>query len=71
MATPLLSGLALLLKMLAAQADELPPPAYQLAAHNAGIPSTVLFAIAQRESGLRVRDRLLPWPWTLNIAGSP
>ncbi|CRM38611.1 Transglycosylase SLT domain protein [Pseudomonas sp. 37 R 15] len=71
MATPRLSGLALLLTMLAAQADELPPPAYQLAAHNAGIPSTVLFAIAQQESGLRVRDRLLPWPWTLNIAGSP
>ncbi|WP_448125444.1 lytic transglycosylase [Pseudomonas veronii] len=71
MATPRLSGLALLLTMLAAQADELPPPAYQLAAHNAGIPSTVLFAIAQQESGLRVRDRLLPWPWTLNIAGTP
>jgi soluble lytic murein transglycosylase-like protein len=71
MATPRLSGLALMLTMLAVQADELPPPAYQLAAHDAGIPSTVLFAIALQESGIRVRGRLLPWPWTLNIAGTP
>lgn len=60
-----------MLMMLPVQADELPPPAYQLAAHDAGIPSTVLFAIALQESGIRVRDRLLPWPWTLNIAGTP
>ena len=60
-----------MLVMLAVQADELPPPAYQLAAHDAGIPSTVLFAIALQESGARVRGRLLPWPWTLNIAGTP
>ena len=60
-----------MLTMLAAQADELPPPAYQLAAQDAGIPSTVLFAIALQESGVRVRSRLLPWPWTLNIAGTP
>ncbi|MCP1446116.1 hypothetical protein J3D54_005248 [Pseudomonas sp. GGS8] len=71
MATPQLSGIALMLAMLAAQAEELPPPAYQLAAHNADIPSTVLFAIALQESGIRVRGRLLPWPWTLNIAGTP
>jgi hypothetical protein len=37
-----------MLTMLAVQADELPPPAYQLAAHDADIPSTVLFAIACR-----------------------
>ena len=60
-----------MLTMLAVQADELPPPAYQLAAHDADIPSTVLFAIALQESGIRVRGRLLPWPWTLNIAGTP
>ncbi|WLH20990.1 MULTISPECIES: lytic transglycosylase [Pseudomonas] len=71
MATPRLSGIALMLAMLSAQAEELPPPAYQLAAHDADIPSTVLFAIALQESGTRVRDRLLPWPWTLNIAGTP
>ncbi|WP_458127750.1 lytic transglycosylase [Pseudomonas sp. Z2-11] len=71
MATPRLSGIALMLTVLAVQADELPPPAYQLAAHNADIPSMVLFAIALQESGIHVRGRLLPWPWTLNIAGTP
>ncbi|VVN80152.1 hypothetical protein PS834_01019 [Pseudomonas fluorescens] len=71
MATPRLSGIALMLMMLAAQADELPPPAYQMAAHDADIPSTVLFAITLQESGIHVRGRLLPWPWTLNIAGIP
>ena len=60
-----------MLIMRVAQADELPPPAYQLAAHSADIPSAVLFAIALQESGIRVRGRLLPWPWTLNIAGTP
>jgi hypothetical protein len=71
MATPRLSGIAILLMVLAVQADELPPPAYQLAAHDADIPSTVLLAIALQESGIHVRGRLLPWPWTLNIAGTP
>ncbi|MFJ4131406.1 lytic transglycosylase [Pseudomonas cyclaminis] len=71
MAAPRLSGLVLMLMLLSAQADELPPPAYQLAAHSADIPSAVLFAIALQESGIRVRGRLLPWPWTLNIAGTP
>lgn len=71
MATTRLSGIALTLVMLAVQAEELPPPAYQLAAHDADIPSAVLFAIALQESGIRVRGRLLPWPWTLNIAGTP
>ncbi|ALI05258.1 MULTISPECIES: hypothetical protein [Pseudomonas] len=71
MATPRLSGIALMLTVLAVQADELPPPAYQLAAHNADIPSMVLLAIALQESGIHVRGRLLPWPWTLNIAGTP
>ena len=71
MATPPLSSLVLMLMTLATQAAELPPPAYQLAAQRSDIPSTVLFAIALQESGVRVRGRLLPWPWTLNIAGSP
>ncbi|TNF83479.1 lytic transglycosylase domain-containing protein [Pseudomonas sp. ICMP22404] len=71
MAAPRLIGLALILVTFAALADEFPPPAYQLAAHGADIPSTVLFAIALQESGIRVRGRLLPWPWTLNIAGTP
>lgn len=49
----------------------LPPPAYQLAAREAGVPSAVLFAIALQESGTDIRDRQVPWPWTLNIAGQP
>ena len=68
MAAPAVTGLALLLVILAARA-EVPPPAYRLAAHAAGIPSAVLFAIALQESGMHIRGRLLPWPWTLNIAG--
>ncbi|SMF66181.1 MULTISPECIES: lytic transglycosylase [unclassified Pseudomonas] len=71
MATSRLIALALLLMVLAVQADELPPPAYQLAAHDANVPSSVLFAIALQESGTHLRGRLLPWPWTLNIAGRP
>ena len=48
----------------------LPPPAYQLAAHDAGVPSVVLFAVALQESGTRLQGRLIPWPWTLNVAGT-
>lgn len=54
-----------------AQAREIPPPAYQVAAQRAGIPATVLYAVALQESGTRLRGRLVPWPWTLNIAGTP
>lgn len=51
------------------QAREIPPPAYQLAAQDAGIPSAVLFAVALQESGVNLRGRYIPWPWTLNVAG--
>ena len=71
MATSRLIALALLLMVHAIRADELPPPAYQLAAHDANVPSSVLFAIALQESGTHLRGRLLPWPWTLNIVGRP
>jgi len=53
------------------QAQEVPPPAYQVAAQRAGIPSTVLYAVALQESGTRFNGRLVPWPWTLNVAGAP
>ncbi|EMQ8858231.1 transglycosylase SLT domain-containing protein [Pseudomonas aeruginosa] len=52
-----------------AHAQEVPPPAYQLAAQRAGIPSTVLYAVALQESGIRRNGRLVPWPWSLNVAG--
>lgn len=54
----------------AAQAQEVPPPAYQVAARRAGIPTTVLYAVALQESGTRFNGRLVPWPWTLNVAGA-
>lgn len=52
-------------------AQEVPPPAYQIAAHQAGVPSPVLYAVALQESGTRLRGRQVPWPWTLNVAGTP
>lgn len=56
---------------LAALAREMPPPAYRLAAHRADVPAAVLYAVALQESGTRLRGRLIPWPWTLNVAGTP
>lgn len=56
---------------LAALAREVPPPAYQLAARRADVPARVLYAVALQESGTRLRGRLIPWPWTLNVAGAP
>jgi len=55
----------------ATPAREVPPPAYQLAAHRADVPAAVLYAVALQESGAMLRGRLIPWPWTLNVAGSP
>lgn len=52
-----------------ASGQEVPPPAYQIAAQQAGVPSPVLYAVALQESGARLRGRLIPWPWTLNVAG--
>ena len=51
-------------------AGEIPPPAYQLAAQRAGIPSTVLYAVALQESGVRRDGRIVAWPWSLNVAGA-
>jgi len=57
----------------AAHAQTIPPPAYQLAAQRAGIPSAVLYAVALQESGIQWdsgrNQRLVPWPWSLNVAG--
>lgn len=68
-------GAGLLLQVVTATvlAAETPPPAYQLAAYQAGIPSEVLYSVALQESGTRLRGRgqqLVPWPWTLNVAGA-
>lgn len=64
-----IKALLLMLVSLAVQAGEVPPPAYQSAARQVGIPSAVLYAVALQESGTRLRGRLIPWPWTLNVAG--
>ncbi|TPG90329.1 lytic transglycosylase domain-containing protein [Pseudomonas caspiana] len=53
-----------------AQAAQVPPPAYSIAARQAGIPSNILFAVALQESGLTLRRQRRPWPWTLNVAGA-
>jgi hypothetical protein len=67
MIRPLQVLFAIGLLMSTAQA-EVPPPAYQLATHGTGVPSEVLYALALQESGTRLRGKLVPWPWTLNVA---
>lgn len=52
-------------------AAEPPPPAYQLATHGTDVPAQVLYAIALQESGAHIRGEMIPWPWTLNVAGKP
>lgn len=47
------------------------PPAYEWAARAAGVPASVLFAVALQESGAFFRGRWIPWPWTLNIESIP
>lgn len=65
----LMPGLLCAAMCATAQAQDMPPPAYQLAAHRAGIPAAALYAVALQESGTRLRGRMVPWPWTLNVAG--
>jgi len=45
------------------------PSAYQVAAQQAGVPPAVLYALALTESGVRLKQGVRPWPWTLNVAG--
>jgi soluble lytic murein transglycosylase-like protein len=67
---PMMAGLlAASLATGTAGAQEIPPPAYQLAAQRAGVPSSVLYAVALQESGVRRNGRIVPWPWSLNVAG--
>ena len=46
------------------------PPAYERAARLEDVPARILFALALQESGLPWHGRLVPWPWTLNVAGA-
>jgi len=52
-------------------ASEIPPPAYQLAVHGTGVPTEVLYALARTESGTKLHGKVVPWPWTLNVASTP
>ena len=61
--------LALSIMVADSSAQVPPPPAYQLAAQRAQIPATVLYAVALQESGMRLQGRVVPWPWSLNVAG--
>lgn len=51
------------------------PKGYQRIGTQAGVPSAILFAVALQESqrlfGAGDDRRPLPWPWTLNVEGSP
>lgn len=64
------AGFALFCCAMTTHAAEVPPPAYQLAAYAASIPSEVLYSVALQESGAKLRGQLVPWPWTLNVAGA-
>ena len=54
-----------------AMAISIVPPAYEWAARAAHVPASILFAVAREESGMPIRGRWIPWPWTLNVAGVP
>lgn len=51
------------------------PPGYTRVANEFRVPAAVLYGVALQESvllfGERGRRQPLPWPWTLNIAGTP
>jgi hypothetical protein len=47
------------------------PPAYEIAVRGSRVPAALLYAVALQESGMRWSGRFVPWPWTLNVAGTP
>jgi soluble lytic murein transglycosylase-like protein len=51
------------------------PPGYALVANEFRIPAALLYGVALQESVMQFGEprarRHLPWPWTLNIAGTP
>lgn len=53
-------------------ASRIVPQAYKQAAIKYGVPPKILFAIALQESRKSIGNGIVrPWPWTLNIAGTP
>ncbi|HYE71658.1 MAG TPA: transglycosylase SLT domain-containing protein [Aquabacterium sp.] len=47
------------------------PPGYAAMARRFGVPPMVLYGIALQESAMLFGTWSLPWPWTLNVQGSP
>ena len=48
------------------------PTAYRNIAKAIGVPEKILYAIALQESKLLVSEGAIrPWPWTLNVKGTP
>lgn len=61
--------LILAISLVALQTSAEIPRAYQLYAQKHQVPADLLLAVCSQESGRSVGRRLLPWPWTLNVAG--
>lgn len=47
------------------------PPGYSFMARRFGVPSDLLYAVALQESQRKFGQTALPYPWTLNIEGTP
>ena len=47
------------------------PAGYRTVAAEQGVPASLLYAVALAESGTVVdaREKIRPWPWTLNVSG--
>jgi len=54
---------------LSSNASAAVPGAYRLFAEKYQVPAELLFSICVQESGKGYNGRILPWPWTLNVAG--
>lgn len=48
-----------------------PPAAFEAAAARHGIPAWLMYGVALQESVLTIGRTVLPYPWTLNVAGRP
>lgn len=59
----------ILLCLLFEKASASVPGAYRLYAAKYQVPPDVLFSVCLQESARDYQGRLLPWPWTLNVAG--
>lgn len=47
------------------------PPGYIVMGERYGVPPMVLYGVALQESAKLFGQLSLPWPWTLNVQGSP